>query len=101
MQEMMQDSTMRSMMMDHMAQNPEMRKQMMQKMMGSMKMDSTMMMHDGEMDHSKMMEMMGNSSMMKMHMMCMQIVQGNMMDGEGMMNKKDGMKSSDHQKHHN
>jgi hypothetical protein len=36
-----------------------------------------------------MMEMMGDSSMMKMQMMCMQMMQGNMMDGQGMMNKKD------------
>jgi hypothetical protein len=38
-----------------------------------------------------MMEMMGDSSMMKMQMMCMQMMQGNMMDGQGMMNKKDDM----------
>jgi hypothetical protein len=49
MMEMMQDSTMRSMMMDHMAENPEMRKQMMQRMMRS-----------GEMNHSVMMENMQN-----------------------------------------
>jgi hypothetical protein len=47
------------------------------------------------------MEMMGDSSMMKMHMTCMQMMQGNMMNGEGMMDKKDGMKGNDHQKHHN
>lgn len=58
------------------------------------------MMEDGEMNHSKMMEMMGDSSMMKMHMKCMQMMQGNIMDQKGMM-KKGSKKGHKHQQHHN
>jgi hypothetical protein len=102
MMEMMQDSTMRSMMMDHMAENPEMRKQMMQRMMRSGEMNHSVMMgnmqnmmnnpemkermqehlqmmqsmlNEGEMNHSKMMDMMQESPMMEMHMQCMQMMQ--------------------------
>ena len=110
MMEMMQDSTMRAMMMEYIAENPEMRKQMMQqmqqKMMDNPEMKERMqkhmkmmqaMMEGKEMDHSKMKQMMGDSSMMKMHMMCMQ-----MMMQDGMMDK-DGMKSGkdNHEQHHN
>jgi hypothetical protein len=60
---------------------------MKERMQKHMNMMQSMM--DGKMDRSNMMEMMGDSSMMKMQMMCMQMMQGNMMDGQGMMNKKD------------
>lgn len=106
MMEMMQDSTMRAMMMEYMAENPEMRKQMMQqKMMDNPEMKERMqkhmkmmqaMMEGKEMDHSKMKQMMGDSSMMKMHMMCMQMMQDGMMDKDGMKSGKDN-----HEQHHN
>jgi hypothetical protein len=41
------------------------------------------------MDHSNMMEMMGDSSMMKMHMMCMQMMQEGMKSGMNNMKKGD------------
>jgi hypothetical protein len=46
-----------------------------------------------------MMDMMGDSSMMKMNMMCMQMMQGNKMDHQGM--KKPNKNGSEHQEHHN
>ncbi|WP_340105490.1 hypothetical protein [Rhodohalobacter sp. 8-1] len=58
------------------------------------------MMADGEMDQSKMMEMAGIPSMMKMHMMCMQMMQGTLMGNQGMMNQ-DSMNGNTHQQHHN
>lgn len=90
----------RSMMMDQIAENPEMRQEMMHKMMQSM--DMHKMMNDPEMktrmkkhvammqamldseamDPTKMKEMMDNPemmSMMKMHMMCAQTENGEMM----------------------
>ena len=57
------------------------------------------MMMDGEnMDRSKMMEQMGDSSMMKIHMMCMQMMQGDNMHGNIMENE--GMGSENHKQHH-
>jgi len=73
--------------------------QMKQRMQTHMEMMLTMM-EDGEMDQSKMMEMAGSSSMMKMHMMCMQMMQGTMMGNHGMMNQ-DSMNGNTHQQHHN
>ena len=93
MMEMMQDSTMRSMMMDQMTQNPEMRKQMMEKMMKNPEMKERIQkymqlmqpMIEGKMDPSKMKGMMADSSMMKMNIMCMQLMmQGDMMDKNAM-----------------
>lgn len=112
MMEMMQDSTMRSMMIDHMAENPEMRQQMMQRMMKSLRMNQSAMMgnmnnmrnnpetkermqehvnmmqtmlDEGEMNQSKMLEMMQDSPMMQMHMQCMQMMRSGMMDFSMMM----------------
>lgn len=95
----------RSMMMDQIVEDPEMRQEMMHKMMQSM--DMQQMMNDPElksrmqrhvsmmqamldsdgMDSATMKEMMGNPkmmSMMKTHMMCAQITDGEMM-GEHVM----------------
>jgi len=44
---------------------------------------------------------MDDSSMMKMHMMCMQMMQDGMMNGQGMMDNKGSMNGSNHQQHHN
>ncbi len=117
MMSMMQDTSMQNMMMNHIAENPEMRSKMMKalmnsgnnmshgKMMEKMKsimnnpeMKDRMQKHmammqsmmNEEMDHSKMME---NSSMMKMHLMCMQMMSTGMMksdseNGQGMMDHK-------------
>jgi hypothetical protein len=95
----------RSMMMDQIVEDPEMRQEMMHKMMQSMdmqqmmndpEMKSRMQMHVGMMqamldsegmDPAKMQEMMDNPkmmSMMKKHMMCAQITDGEMM-GEHLM----------------
>lgn len=69
MMQMMQDSTMVNMMMDHIAKDDHMRMQMMQKMMQTCQNDSSkmmgmckMMMEDKEM-HSMMMKMMGGGMM--------------------------------------
>lgn len=107
MMEMMQDSTIRNMMMEHIAQNPQMRRQMMQGMMKHINMDSTamlnrmhMMMNDpemkkrmdqhmammqsmmkgGHMQHGQMMGEMGDASMMKKHMTCMELMDQNETD---------------------
>lgn len=107
MMEMMQDSTIRNMMMEHMAQNPQMRQQMMQSMMQNMTMDSTAMvnrmqkmmnnpqmkqrmqqhmemmqsmMKGGHMRHGRMMGEMGDASMMKKHMTCMELMDQNETD---------------------
>ena len=95
----------RSMMMDQIVEDPEMRQEMMHKMMQSMdmqqmmndpEMKSRMQMHVGMMqamldsegmDSARMQEMMDNPkmmSMMKKHMMCAQITDGEMM-GEHLM----------------
>jgi hypothetical protein len=58
MKEMMQDSTMRAMIIEHMAQDPQMRQQMMQQMMGSMANDTSNMTH----------KMNQNSQMHQQHM---------------------------------
>lgn len=125
---MMHDSTMRAMMMKHMAQNPQMRKQMMQHMMQSMKMDGQEGMHmqqmhqqmmnnpemkermkahmqmmrsmmEGRMDHAAMQKMMRDSSMVPMHLQCMQLMHT---AGEDQMHQQD-MKNGNgnHSQHHN
>lgn len=80
--------------MQKMMDDPQM-KERMQKHMDIMQ----SIMENGEMNHSKMMEMAGDSSMMNMHMTCMQMMQGNMMDQKGMM--KESKKGNKHQQHHN
>jgi len=100
---MMGDPQSRSMMMDQIADDPDMRHQMMQKMMESMNLDMHQMMNDPEMkarmqmhmemmqammgpdgmDEVKMKEMMDNPEMMdmmKMDMMGMQMMNGGMME---------------------
>ena len=101
MMEMMQDSTMRAMMMEHVAQNPEMCREMMTHMRKQMKdnveeMDRSAMMQRMQQirDNPEMKErMQKHMQMMQMHMMCMQMMQGGMMDG----NKPE---SDDHDQHH-
>lgn len=89
-EQMAQDSTMWSLIMDRMAQDPEMRRQMMQRMMESMNMDGMdsmhKMMNDPEMKEQmqRHMEMMQDSSMMKKHMMCMEMMGQRMEDHEMM-----------------
>jgi hypothetical protein len=61
-------------------------------------------MMNSKLDRSKMMKMMGNSSMMKMNMMCIQMMQ-NMHPGNGMMNQgrmknNDSLKWNNHNQHH-
>jgi hypothetical protein len=98
----MDDPDSRSMMMDQIADNPEMRHEMMQKMMQSMNMDMYQMMNDpemrarmekhaqmmqsmtasDEMDQTEMSEMMDDpemKEMMQMHMMGLQMMNGGMM----------------------
>jgi len=102
MMDMMADPGTRSMMMENIANNPELRHQMMHKMMQSMNMDMHQMMNNPEMkarmqmhvqmmqammesegmDQAKMKEMMDNpemKEMMQMHMMSMQMMNGGMM----------------------
>ena len=91
MMEMMQDSTMRAMMMEHVAQNPEMCREMMTHMRKQMK-DNV-----EEMDRSAMMQRMqqirDNPEMKERMQKHMQMMQGGMMDG----NKPE---SDDHDQHH-
>lgn len=102
MMDMMADPGTRSMMMENIANNPELRHQMMQKMMQSMNTDMYQMMNSPEMkarmqrhvemmqammdsdgmDQAKMKEMMDNpemKEMMQMHMMSVQMMNGGMM----------------------
>ena len=110
----MQDSTMRALMIDQITQNPQMRRQMMQRMISSAQMDSSMMsnrlqqimnnpqmqqrmqarmammqnrMKSGKMGAGSMQGMMNNKTMQNMMpMMCMRMMQGNMIHQQGMMN---------------
>lgn len=71
---MMSDDHSRSMMMDQIAKDPEMRQEMISTMMQAM--------FDSEgMDPAKMMDDPEMMSMMKKHMMCAQAIDGGMMGG--------------------
>lgn len=104
------DSDSPSMMMDQIAEDPEMRQEMMHKMMVSMDMSQMMnnpemkarmqkhvammqsMLDSDGMDPVAMQEMMNNPemmSMMKMHMMCAQTADGGMMGEHSMENGKE------------
>ena len=97
----------RSMMMDQIVEDPEMRQEMMHKMMQSMDVHQMMndqemktrmqnhldmvqaMLDSGAMDSIQMKELMGNTktmSMMKMHMMCVQTSQGGLNEHQSMSN---------------
>ena len=102
----------RSIMMDQIVEDPEMRQEMMHKMMQSMDMQQMMsdpemktrmqkhvsmmqsMLDSDAMDHSKMQAMMDNPevmSMMKMHMMCAETTSAGMMGEHSMENGAEHM----------